>query len=264
MGASSDSSHIPLGPGYWAIFLANVFLKGGPMCSPVFEQNGYLYLRCEVLNSRQRQDLQDQLDVFKLLQGIPEFTAKLQTHHLKRSKNSILDIEAQTQRPGFFWVSVKSDLPSQLTEVQYDSLNLGHTLQWAEIDDQILSLHADYGESVLVRDSFQTFHRADGKSSAVLRSMLLNFSGFLLTMSPMADYHILDYFLSKGKAVERAGTTAWEVKSVEILILRIITELQESPFRIGGSVEISDIQMAYVPVVQTLVGILPHAVVFAH
>ena len=65
-------------------------------------------------------------------------------------------------RSSEFWNIVRSDLPWQLAESIRPDMDEPYLPRTIEFESQTLSQHRVYSEAVLVRDSFQCFHRADG------------------------------------------------------------------------------------------------------
>ena len=69
-----------------------------------------------------------------------------------------------------FWEDVASDLPSLLTEGDYGDPLISRLPQLPKINDQILAQHPAYEQFILVRNTFQSFDRKDGKRSGPLVS----------------------------------------------------------------------------------------------
>ena len=126
------------------------------------------------------------------------------------------------------------------------------------VDKQILSLHPFYTNAQLVRSPFRTFHRSDG---------------FLLSLSPMAGINYLDKNFKRHlsepldalfdnddasavghvfQAFAEQGTKTWHRKTVEWLLVYLITEVGVTPhnFRQGGNAPA--FESAYSSVIQDL------------
>ena len=69
-----------------------------------------------------------------------------------------------------FWEGVASDLPSLLTEGDYGDPHVPTIPRLQEINDQTLAQHPAYKQLLLVRNTFQSFDRKDGKSSGPFAS----------------------------------------------------------------------------------------------
>ncbi len=146
------------------------FFRGSDKSS---RSNTFQDLACEVLSFRDRQYLQDQLDVFNILQGIEGLSDDLGFSSPGSGvvSNLIRDINSGGEHFGVkanFWRLATTDVPWQLEEGTRTSLLDTDVLTnpvAVNIEEQLLSRHARYQNAVLVRDLFQCYHRADGTLS---------------------------------------------------------------------------------------------------
>ena len=122
---------------------------------------------CEILSLREKQHLQDQVDIFNILGDNIMFNVGFDTDAgagLLHNGLS-LDFYFRENRPGRsrgFRHLVRSDLPWQLTEGIRSDLDQVDMYQIPEFENQMLSQHREYSGGFLVRDLFQCFHRNDG------------------------------------------------------------------------------------------------------
>ena len=133
-------------------------------------------LSCEVLSLRDRQYLQDQLDVFNLLRNVQGLSGDLD--FLNPGSGSVNDLIHEIRYKGAqfgvkasFWDLATTDIPWQLGEGTRSSLldtDLFTNPVAIDIEEQLLSRHPRYQNAVLVRDLFQCFHRADGNECEVV------------------------------------------------------------------------------------------------
>ena len=122
---------------------------------------------------RDRQYLQDQLDVFNILRDIEGLPKDLGYSNPDSDMASRLDCDISSGEARFgvkanFWQRVISDIPWQLGEGTRSSLldtDLLTNPVAVNIEEQLLSRHARYQNAVLVRDLLQCYHRADGTFS---------------------------------------------------------------------------------------------------
>ena len=128
---------------------------------------------CELLNVRERQILQEKADVFNMLRNCDNnvfdymLCSDLNSANWEADQNPSLraDIEWRAHHLGrnhTFWDLVRSDLPWQLTEGIRSDVDEPDMHYIPEFENQILSQHGVYSKAVVVRDSFQSFHRTDG------------------------------------------------------------------------------------------------------
>ena len=127
---------------------------------------------CEILSLRERRNLQDQVDVFNILRGIPKLHRLLDAYNWQHAvgHNLYRDIHWRAENLGRscgFWDFARSDMPWQLTDGIRSDLDEPDMHQIPEFENQMLSQHGIYSKAVLVRDSFRCFRRND--------SMTLNF-----------------------------------------------------------------------------------------
>ena len=138
--------------------------------------NTFPDLACEVLSLRDRQYLQDQLDVFNILKGIEGLSHDLEFSSPESDGGEVVSKLIQDIKNGVlhfgvkanFWHLATTDIPWQLQEGTRTSLldtDLLTNPVAANIEEQLLSRHGRYENAVLVRDLFQCYHRADGTSS---------------------------------------------------------------------------------------------------
>lgn len=257
-----------------------MFLHAGPFCTSFLDEEQQPNLSFEVLNFCDRQYLKDRVNVFQILRNFTHLTEKLDFENWRHAQSDILqyDLEWRSNFYGrklSFWDLARSDLPSQLTEGRYDDFEFIDVSSPSAVDHQILRRHAAYEDAVLVRDSVQTLRRGDGTTRMLHISPAYSLLGILLTMSPMAglnilnkdyrlalatppsarlldsDYHVLERLRARwaGPSSHSMGTTQWEAKSAEWLLLNIITDLHGTP----ESIAVPGVTKAYVPIVQSLV-----------
>ncbi|KAL8635932.1 MAG: hypothetical protein Q9228_006622 [Teloschistes exilis] len=235
--------HVPVGLGWLQSSIEDVFLNINPTPEhqPFVHTKGGLGFSIEVLNIRDRQYLQDQLDIFNLLSN-----AAWRAFHM-------------SGRSGF-WDTVHSDLPRQLgegTQSSFFDSDITMNPPAARLEEQLLSQHPRYKGTLLVRNPLRLSYRPDG---------------FILTLSPPMGVHHLhtsmlddatlppavhdslsDYSALQAIRQELAWLTS--LRSLEVFMKRfmvwIITELIVSPhgFRSGNIPEIRD---AYRPIVRDL------------
>lgn len=129
-------------------------------------------LSCEVVSLRDRQFLQDQLDVFNILRGFEDLTRDLDAHNLPRDMGSGMEANVRSTAKRLdigddFWQLGATDVPWQLGEGLRSSLldvDLGTNPVLSTVEEQRLSRHPRYQNAALVRSLFQTYQRSDGRS----------------------------------------------------------------------------------------------------
>lgn len=127
-------------------------------------------LACEVLSLRDRQYLQDQSDVFNMLQGIDGLADDLGFSYQDNDMVAkiIRDIVSKGAHFGVktsSWHFGTTDIPWQLGEGTRSSLLDTYLLTnpvALSIEEQLLSRHLGDQNVLLVRDLIQCYHRADG------------------------------------------------------------------------------------------------------
>lgn len=120
---------------------------------------------------RDRQYLQDQLDVFNILRNFHDLTKVLGEENKLYPWDSSINEDIERTATQFnigtdFWQLGMTDIPWQLGEGTRTSLldtDLGTNAVSVSIEEQLLSRHPRYANSVLVRALFQCYHRVDGK-----------------------------------------------------------------------------------------------------
>ena len=262
-----------------------MFLYEGPSYLNCFGSDGTRFPRCEILNFRERQYLQDQVDVFNILRDIPTLRQKLDSANWAKDRNDslLIDIEWRAKNDGTtsgFWDLARSDLPGQLTEGAGGPPIEPNMQPAPEIDEQMLSRHKMYSDAVLVRDSLHCFLRRDGRCLCTLQSIITkSVLGMLLTMSPAngvhnldkdslqilrtppnagihdREYHILEHLRYRGPSIGcfDTGFTDWSAPNTECLLLAILVTLQWTPSHPQPGKGVSAIQDAYVSIVHDLV-----------
>ena len=113
-----------------------------------------------VLSLRDRQYIQDQLDVFNILGPMESVTQKLDegiVDFFTRRKKTFL-LPKKTEQGAYFWKIVHSDLSWQLD----DPVRSG--LFSMKVPKQSLPSYPPYSNALVVRDPFRCFTREDGKS----------------------------------------------------------------------------------------------------
>lgn len=130
-------------------------------------------LSCEAVSLRDKQYLQDQLDVFNILRDFDSVVDDLDIRSISGNDGSTrpgmrqeMDSTAMNFDVGTtFWHLTLTDIPWQLGEGTRTSLldtDLGVNPASTTIRDQFLSRHPSYENAVLVRSLFQCYHR-DGE-----------------------------------------------------------------------------------------------------
>ncbi|KAL9578923.1 MAG: hypothetical protein Q9203_006919 [Teloschistes exilis] len=258
--------HVPVGLGWLQSSIEDVFLNINPTPEhqPFVHTKGGLGFSIEVLNIRDRQYLQDQLDIFNLLSRFSQLGHDLTKISWKDYNSNFLGNAAwrafhMSGRSGF-WDTVHSDLPRQLgegTQSSFFDSDITMNPPAARLEEQLLSQHPRYQGTLLVRNPLRLSYRPDG---------------FILTLSPPMGVHHLhtsmlddatlppavhdslsDYSALQAIRQELAWLTS--LRSLEVFMKRfmvwIITELIVSPhgFRSGNIPEIRD---AYRPIVRDL------------
>ena len=128
-------------------------------------------LACEITSLREKQYLQDQLDVFNILRKFEKLTTELDAENRNRgwdsSINKNIERTAAQYRIGTdFWQLGTTDIPWQLGEGTRFGLldtDLGTNAVATTVEEQFLSRHPRYADATLVRALFQCYHRTDGK-----------------------------------------------------------------------------------------------------
>ena len=263
------------------------FLKStdGRETAPVSYQHAGPDLACEIISLRDRQYLQDQLDVFNILREFSELTKDLDVRNRQYGWDSTINNAINQTAKQFkigkdFWQLATTDIPWQLGEGTRFSLldtDLGTNAVSLTAEEQILSRHPRYANSVLVRALFQCYHRADGELPSDTSSSVLNplLAGYVLTMSPTAGINFLDRNMLQdiqvrpgtraavddtsfvGAFMKRyctSGTKHWPAKTPEWFIVDMITQLLITPHSLATGRTVPEIQNAYLPLVRDLVG----------
>ena len=128
-------------------------------------------MACEVITLRDKQYLQDQLDVFNILREDPDLTRLLDqdNRHFPWDSDMHEDIKRTAKQYDIgtdFWQLGTTDVPWQLGEGTRFSLldtDLGTNAVSLNIEEQQLSRHPRFENAILVRALLQCYHRADGK-----------------------------------------------------------------------------------------------------
>ncbi|KAL9628878.1 MAG: hypothetical protein Q9204_005599 [Flavoplaca sp. TL-2023a] len=226
-------------------------------------------LSCEATSLRDKQYLQDQLDVFNILRGLDSLmddfdipsTSRTEEQPSQPNMNRTMESMAEMYDLGTsFWHLCLTDIPWQLGEGTRTSLldaDLGINPASTIVQNQFLSRHPSYENAVLVRSLFQCYQR----------------TGFVLTMSPLAGVNYLNrsnlqeiqsrpgtraandrpsfirYFMQKYR---QTGTTQWPIKSTEWFVVELLTQLLITPCHSSWSAPVPGIQNAYAPAVREL------------
>ena len=149
------------------------FHSGNNIMGREFEsagRGGWPYLETELLNVWSLQNITD-LHFVAILSKNKWLARDLGQLTFKGDNNAMLrsDIEWRADQVGksiSYWESVGSDLPWQLLESSALYMNgpfNGKRTTKHDIDHQTLARHPFYKNTQLVRDSFRTFHRSDGR-----------------------------------------------------------------------------------------------------
>ncbi|KAL8635876.1 MAG: hypothetical protein Q9228_006677, partial [Teloschistes exilis] len=225
-------------------------------------------LSCEATSLRDRQYLQDQLDVFNILRDfgslMNEFDVRSRSSKAPTMQSDLreeLKLTADNYDVGTsYWHQTITDIPWQLGEGTRTSLldtDLGVNPASTLVQEQFLSRHPSYENAVLVRSLFQCYHR----------------EGFVLTLSPLAgvgmvdkrtlremqsrpgtraardDTSFLGSFMDKYAA---SGTAGWPTKSTLWFVVMLLTELLATPRKNSSGIPVPSMQRAYIPTIRDL------------
>ncbi|KAL8665085.1 MAG: hypothetical protein Q9202_002485 [Teloschistes flavicans] len=225
-------------------------------------------LSCEATSLRDRQYLQDQLDVFNILRDfgslMDDFDVRSRSSNATIVQSGLreeLRLTANNYDVGTsYWHQTITDIPWQLGEGTRTSLldtDLGVNPASTLVQEQFLSRHPSYENAVLVRSLFQCYHR----------------EGFVLTLSPLAgigmvDKRTLQDIQSRpgtraarddtsfiGSFMDRyaaSGTAGWPVKSTLWFVVMLLTELLTTPRKNSSGIPVPSIQRAYIPTIRDL------------
>lgn len=127
-------------------------------------------LSCEATSLRDRQYLQDQLDVFNILRDfgslMEEFDVRSRSSKAPIMQSGLreeLKLTANNYDVGTsYWHQTITDIPWQLGEGTRTSLldtDLGVNPASTLVQEQFLSRHPSYENAILVRSLFQCYHR---------------------------------------------------------------------------------------------------------
>lgn len=140
--------------------------------APVWYEHAGPDLSCEAVSLRDKQYLQDQLDVFNILGDFDGLTDELDNRPTTGNESTQLGLAHEINRTArymgvgdTFWHLVLTDIPWQLGEGTRSNLldtDLGVNPVSTIIHNQFLSRHPRYENAVLVRALFQCFYR-DGQ-----------------------------------------------------------------------------------------------------
>ena len=125
-----------------------------------------------MLNLRDRQFLQDQIDAFNMLQDLPDIGDALDKLNFEGDINETLQRNlawraSHLSAKNNFWNSAYGDLPRQLVEdanVGFSYLDSNGEHLVPSLEPQMFSRHPVYRDAVLVRNLFRCFHRGDGST----------------------------------------------------------------------------------------------------
>ena len=125
-----------------------------------------------MLNLRDRQFLQDQIDAFNILQAVPNIGDALDHLNFEGDTNETLQRNlawraSHLSTKNNFWNSAYGDLPRQLVEdanVGFSYLDSNGEHHVPSLYPQMFSRHPVYRDAVLVRNLFRCFHRGDGST----------------------------------------------------------------------------------------------------
>lgn len=128
-------------------------------------------LSCEATSLRDRQYLQDQLDVFNILRGLDSLMDDFDIRSKSRTEEQPVQPRMNRKMKSMakmydlgtsFWHLCLTDIPWQLGEGTRTSLldaDLGINPASTIVQDQFLSRHPSYENAVLVRSLFQCYQR---------------------------------------------------------------------------------------------------------
>ncbi|KAL9578827.1 MAG: hypothetical protein Q9203_006951, partial [Teloschistes exilis] len=263
--------HAPVGLGLVSFNIRQSFIRAGidtDRPAAWYEHAGP-DLSCEATSLRDRQYLQDQLDVFNILRDfgslMNEFDVRSRSSKAPTMQSDLreeLKLTADNYDVGTsYWHQTITDIPWQLGEGTRTSLldtDLGVNPASTLVQEQFLSRHPSYENAVLVRSLFQCYHR----------------EGFVLTLSPLAgvgmvdkrtlqemqsrpgtraardDTSFLGSFMDKYAA---SGTAGWPTKSTLWFVVMLLTELLATPRKNSSGIPVPSMQRAYIPTIRDLI-----------
>jgi hypothetical protein len=136
------------------------------------------YIQFETLNLRNRQDLQDMLEIKNIItqnKELEQVTAQLDATALEGlSNNFVQDLDWRSNHLGLdlhYSQLVSRDFPRQLSHSLPRHYLSSHNLSFSPltdmhdthaIDEQVIATFPFYRNAQLVRNPFRCFHRADG------------------------------------------------------------------------------------------------------
>ncbi|KAL8898273.1 MAG: hypothetical protein Q9207_006790 [Kuettlingeria erythrocarpa] len=205
-------------------------------------------LSCEAVSLRDKQYLQDQLDVFNILRDVDSLMDNLNIP--TRMQTSMDSTAAKFDLGTTFWHLSLTDIPWQLGEGSRTSLldtDLGVNPASTVIQDQFLSRHPAYENTVLVRSLFQCYYR---EGTAYLdRDRLQEIQLRPGTRAARDETSFLGYFM---KNYAHSGTEHWPIKSTTWFVVEMLTQLLVTPHRSSSGTPVPDMQSAYTPSVRDL------------
>ncbi|KAI4109394.1 MAG: hypothetical protein L6R37_000551 [Teloschistes peruensis] len=268
---ASLTGHAPVGLGLVSFNIRQSFIRAGvdTDCPAAWYEHAGPDLSCEATSLRDRQYLQDQLDVFNILRDfgslMNEFDVRSRSSKAPTMQSDLreeLKLTADNYDVGTsYWHQTITDIPWQLGEGTRTSLldtDLGVNPASTLVQEQFLSRHPSYENAVLVRSLFQCYHR----------------EGFVLTLSPLAgvgmvdkrtlqemqsrpgtraardDTSFLGSFMDKYAA---SGIAGWPTKSTLWFVVMLLTELLATPRKNSSGIPVPSIQRAYIPTIRDLI-----------
>ncbi|KAL9576842.1 MAG: hypothetical protein Q9212_006772 [Teloschistes hypoglaucus] len=248
------------------------FIRAGvdTNCPAAWYEHAGPDLSCEATSLRDRQYLQDQLDVFNILRDfgslMEEFDVRSRSSKAPIMQSDLreeLKLTANNYDVGTsYWHQTITDIPWQLGEGTRTSLldtDLGVNPASTLVQEQFLSRHPSYENAILVRSLFQCYHRE---------------VGFVLTLSPLAGIGMVDkrtlqeiqyrpgtraarddtsFIGSFMNRYAASGTAGWPTQSTLWFVVMLLTELLATPRKNSSGIPVPSIQRAYIPTIRDLI-----------
>ncbi|KAL8886076.1 MAG: hypothetical protein Q9215_006164 [Flavoplaca cf. flavocitrina] len=227
--------HAPLGLGLVNENITDAFVNAGTQTkSPVVRYvNAGRDLSCEATSLREKQYLQDQLDVFNILRGFDSLMDDFDIHSKSRTEEQLAQPKMNRRMKSMakmydlgtsFWHLCLTDIPWQLGEGTRTSLldaDLGFVLTMSPLA----------GVNYLNKNNLQEIQSRPGTRAANDRPSFIRF------------------FMQKYR---QSGTTQWPIKSTEWFVVELLTQLLITPCHSSWSAPVPGIQNAYAPAVREL------------
>ena len=135
----------------------------------------------DILQLRNRKELQQQRNVFDLLKPLDEIRPVLDGCFLANNQNPSFEKDLEWRKIHLgkglgYWDAVATDMPFQISDgaalpafgpVRAGSLGN----EKRKLDPTVLPKHGQFEKSQLVRNVFRTWHRSDGIHSCLIKEM---------------------------------------------------------------------------------------------